>query len=172
MATIPDADNVIHACYVKPHGAVRLLDKPTFNCAASETPISWNGGGPTAAFIGHHRHHFGSNVIDGPQFSNVVSVTLPAGTYVVNATAAFTGGTAPAPVQCQIIGTAAPLSGAVQASIGQGNSTLVIPLATAFTLPTPDKISVACRSSNFVSTQPSAITAIRVGTLTVQNSLD
>jgi type VI secretion system secreted protein Hcp len=50
VATIPDADGVIHAC-INPAsqplpGAVRIIDDATQTCDQAETPITWNQQGP------------------------------------------------------------------------------------------------------------------------------
>ena len=68
LATIPDANNVIHACYVAASGEVRLIDSPTTSCRPSETALSWGQSGisgyevvqetrtaETGAFTGWHR---------------------------------------------------------------------------------------------------------------------
>jgi hypothetical protein len=46
VASIPDANRVIHACY-KDDGDLRLIDDALMSCKAKETPISWNEAGPT-----------------------------------------------------------------------------------------------------------------------------
>jgi hypothetical protein len=45
-ATIPDGGGVIHACYSKSGGAVRVVDDSVTNCKASETSLTWNVAGP------------------------------------------------------------------------------------------------------------------------------
>ena len=42
FATIPDSAGVIHACYKKSGGAVRIINSPTVKCQSTETAISWN----------------------------------------------------------------------------------------------------------------------------------
>jgi hypothetical protein len=57
QASIPDASGVIHACYNtsiahgNPVGGLRVVDtsKPGGNCAAWETPVSWNVKGVTGS---------------------------------------------------------------------------------------------------------------------------
>ena len=44
LATIPGAGGVIHACYGKLGGAVRVVDTAT--CRATENPLTWNQTGP------------------------------------------------------------------------------------------------------------------------------
>jgi hypothetical protein len=46
-ATIPDNNGVIHACYAKSGGTIRVIDSSVTNCkASSETSLSWNRQGP------------------------------------------------------------------------------------------------------------------------------
>jgi hypothetical protein len=45
FAAIPDSQGVIHACYQKTTGALRVVDSAG-NCRRSETPIEWNQHGP------------------------------------------------------------------------------------------------------------------------------
>jgi hypothetical protein len=45
-ATIPDSSGVIHSCYKKSGGAVRVIDNATTNCSSGETSLNWNVTGP------------------------------------------------------------------------------------------------------------------------------
>jgi len=45
-ATIPN-DGVIHGCYAKSGGSLRVIDANVTNCKASETSLNWNTQGPT-----------------------------------------------------------------------------------------------------------------------------
>src|SRR5215216_8194781 len=42
FASIPDADGVIHGCYVKSGGSIRVIDATVTNCKATETSLDWN----------------------------------------------------------------------------------------------------------------------------------
>jgi hypothetical protein len=45
-ATIPDSNGVIHACYNKTTGALRVIDpSASQTCVSGEAPLSWNQGG-------------------------------------------------------------------------------------------------------------------------------
>jgi len=48
MATIPDADGLIHACYV-PGGLLRVVDGPATSCRPGEASLDWNQQGPPGA---------------------------------------------------------------------------------------------------------------------------
>ena len=42
-ATIPDAGGVIHGCYAKSGGAIRVIDDEVTTCKQGETQLDWNG---------------------------------------------------------------------------------------------------------------------------------
>ena len=44
-ATIPDSQGVIHACYAKSGGALRVVDATVTNCKTAETSLTWNQAG-------------------------------------------------------------------------------------------------------------------------------
>jgi hypothetical protein len=182
LATIPDASGVIHGCYQRPEGSVRIIDDSETSCRPSESPVSWSvqgprgltgapgPTGPSNAFLKDQRGSFSSQLINSPSFVNIVTLSLPAGSYVVNATAALVGGATFVTAQCAINrASGAGLSDDLQATLGgSANSFGVIPLTAAFTLTAADNVSLACRSNGNVSTQPSTIAAIQVATLTAQ----
>ena len=41
-ATIPDSGGVIHGCYSKSGGSLRVIDASVTNCSKSETALDWN----------------------------------------------------------------------------------------------------------------------------------
>jgi hypothetical protein len=45
-ATIPDSSGVIHGCYAKSGGALRVIDASVTNCKSGETALPWNASGP------------------------------------------------------------------------------------------------------------------------------
>ena len=45
-ASIPDAGGVIHGCYQKSGGAIRIIDNSVTPCGSNETSLSWNQTGP------------------------------------------------------------------------------------------------------------------------------
>ena len=168
---IPDSNGVINGCYQKNAGNLRVVNSAA-SCRNDEIPISWNvqgQTGPSNAFSKDQQSSFASTLLNGT-FTNIVTLSLPAGNYVVNATAALTGGVSFNTAQCSIRGSSGPLSGSIQTTVGGvANSFGAIPLTTGFTLLSPDNVSLACRASgDTISTQPSTITAIQVGALTTQ----
>jgi hypothetical protein len=46
LATIPDANGVFHACYLKSGGTMRVIDNSVTTCRSTETAIAWNATGP------------------------------------------------------------------------------------------------------------------------------
>jgi hypothetical protein len=46
FGTIPDAAGVIHACYGKNGGTLRVIDSGVSTCAQNETSLTWNNSGP------------------------------------------------------------------------------------------------------------------------------
>lgn len=117
-ATIPDANGVIHGCYGKSGGDLRVIDATVTNCAKTETSLNWNVKGATGP-VGPQGDQgpqgpagpqgpVGPQGPQGPQgpagttthgymasnevgtalttsFTPVLSMSLPAGTYVVSA---------------------------------------------------------------------------------------
>ena len=45
-AMIPDSSGVIHGCYKKNNGQLRVLDPSADSCLPSESPLSWSQTGP------------------------------------------------------------------------------------------------------------------------------
>jgi len=188
FATIPDQAGVLHGCYSKSGGAVRVIDNSVTGCKASETSISWNVAGPKGdegtpglpgapgapgdrgpadAFMANRNGGFSATPLNPSTFINLVSMPLPAGSFVVNGIAALSGGSDVGTAQCGIFSSSGPLGHVVQASVvGSPNSFGTISLTTAFTLAAPDEVSVACRGSSWIAKQPSEINAIQVQTLT------
>jgi collagen triple helix repeat protein len=41
-ATIPDVSGVIHGCYAKSGGSLRVIDDTVTNCKSTETSLNWN----------------------------------------------------------------------------------------------------------------------------------
>jgi hypothetical protein len=50
-AMIPDSGGVIHACYQKVTGQLRVVDSATPGCTADEVAISWNQQGPSGSTL-------------------------------------------------------------------------------------------------------------------------
>jgi hypothetical protein len=46
FASIPDANGVLHGCYTKSTGTIRVIDDSVTTCKSGETSMSWNIAGP------------------------------------------------------------------------------------------------------------------------------
>jgi hypothetical protein len=58
FATIPDADGVIHGCYGKSNGQLRVEESST-NCKNNEIPLTWGFQGPPSdAFVAARTNSF------------------------------------------------------------------------------------------------------------------
>ena len=84
-AAIPDSSSVIHGCYKKDSGALRVYDtaaSPVKSCTTKEAPLDWNQqGGVTDAYIDYST--VGALVSDTSWPGTVVAGrSVPAGSYM------------------------------------------------------------------------------------------
>jgi hypothetical protein len=77
-AAIPDSSGAINACYTTSNGKLRAVDAPA-DCSGGEAAIAL--GGPTRGYSTHP----GGEVVLGTTSTEVASLTLPAGRYLVHA---------------------------------------------------------------------------------------
>jgi hypothetical protein len=104
-ATIPDGSGVIHGCYSKSGGSLRVIDVSVTNCKGGETSLDWNNTGPQGPQGPQGQQGLqGPQGIQGPQgpagpthayeaaYPNSVNITngaelvklnIPAGNYAV-----------------------------------------------------------------------------------------
>jgi hypothetical protein len=168
------AATAINACVNKYTGQIAIpamrINGP--QCSWDETPISLQPAVPSVdAFLKDQIDNFAAQALDGSTFIEIIKVTLPIGSYVVNAVANVAGPLAFSIVECELSGS---VSGALSSSSkalvgGTSNSFGTIPVTTAFTLTAAEDISLGCRATGTnVLSQPSTMTVIRVGTLTEQ----
>lgn len=107
LATIPSANGTIAACYSKSGGTLRIIDSSVTNCKASETAISWNTVGPQGptgptgpqgpqGAIGpvgpSHAYFQSQGSASGAPFHTIATLTVPAGSYVIDARTVLFGG--------------------------------------------------------------------------------
>jgi hypothetical protein len=76
-AAIPDSTGAINACYHNSNGRMRAVDAPA-DCGGNETAIAL--GGPTRAYSNHPV----GDVVFGTTPTDLASLSLPAGRYVVH----------------------------------------------------------------------------------------
>ena len=56
-ATVPDSSGVIHGCYQKNQGTLRVIDTgQAQTCSSSETPLNWSQTGPTGPSGSSHAY--------------------------------------------------------------------------------------------------------------------
>jgi hypothetical protein len=79
FATIPDSSGVIHGCYSKNNGALRVIDDSVSQCSNKENALNWNARGTSHAY-----HASDPTVIAlSTTPTTILSLNLPAGSYVV-----------------------------------------------------------------------------------------
>ena len=76
-AAIPDSSGAVNACYHNGNGKLRAVDSPA-DCAGSETAIAL--GGPTRGYVDRPA----GDVVIGTTSSDLASLALPAGKYLVH----------------------------------------------------------------------------------------
>lgn len=198
-ATIPAPSGVIYACYNKSGGSIRVIDNAVTNCSANETQLMWNVTGPMGpagpagpvgptgpAGSAGATGATGPVGLPGPSHvylaakstaaflnvsseSNVATLTLAAGTYVLAAKVnLFLSGPGGAFGTCHIYqgpaATDASILDLSEASLESTGGTSTIPLLAAVALPSPTVVNVGCFGSNSVASSV-AFTATLVGGL-------
>jgi hypothetical protein len=133
----------------------------------SESPIRGFFAFPDGGFVSLHI---------GTDFTDIQSLSLPAGKYILNASAVVgSNSVTPRPIQCIFMvdgfTKGEPASGAVGGTGTSMHTTLA--LTAGIRLLTRDKVTLACATDDpgAVFSQPSPITAIQVDRLTVITGL-
>src|SRR5262245_45779115 len=186
-ASIPDSTGAIRACYKTIGGALRVIDPSAGgSCSPSEMALSWNQSGlkgatgaqgligpigatgPSDAFA-----YLGSNATlqflpAAPARAVVESMVLPAGQYVLNASVVLNAqGAATASAFCHVFLGPTVLQPQSFQDIDP-TFTATLSISSAFTLNASTTVTIQCGSAaaDTVFTQPSTMTAVRVGSLT------
>jgi hypothetical protein len=81
LASIPDADGVIHGCYKNKTGSLRVIDPPAA-CGSGETALDWNQAGQPGGVSGYQIIS-GDPVTVDPGVSQEAQVSCPAGKLAV-----------------------------------------------------------------------------------------
>ena len=186
-ASIPDSSGVIHGCYKKSGGTLRVIDDTTSQCdSRAETPIQWNQTGPQGPqgptgpqgpagySLATSATSEGVTLPPG-QFTQVLSKDLPAGNWVISANAivGYDGATAIPNLfltSCQLR-SGSTVIGAASDWGTEGATALVartLPLNGIATLSEPGTVSVWCYASlgegiSFNGRSTSEMTIIQVG---------
>jgi hypothetical protein len=176
FATIPDSSGVIHGCYSRSGGSLRVIDNTVTNCGKDETALNWNVQGPQGppgsqgpkgdqgiqgvqgvpgvqgnqgiqgipgpSGVSHAYDATGGVVGLSSTPTQVVSLTLPAGTFLVfGKTDASSGIGTPAICTLSRGGTVYDTTGV---GVAGGDYSLDVSLQATLTLANPDTISINC----------------------------
>ena len=188
LASIPDASGVFHACYHKSSANMRIIDSAVDSCKNNETEVTWSKvgppgatgqtgatgpagpTGPSDAYVKDQKSSFGAVTISTSALTNILTLSaVPPGSYVLFASAAISGPVTLTNTSCTLTnGAGVSISNSVQVTTpASGSFTFAaIPINTSITLASATDISISCRTSSAnVVSQPSTITAIKVGAL-------
>jgi hypothetical protein len=177
-ATIPDGSGVIHACYQKNQGALRVIDTDKAQtCASSESPLTWSQTGPQGQ-QGPPGPTGPSDVwsVDGYNagFKNLpfqtpvnlaTTSTLPAGSYFVQAeTEAENILSVSTAYFCDLVDSS---NTPYQETRVTSSDWVTIPVQAVVTLASSDTISLQCEAANSAGTEAFnwQLAAIKVGTV-------
>jgi len=189
-ANIPDVGGVIHSCYNKTQGSLRVIDsEKAQTCSNGESPLNWSQTGPQGI-----QGKQGIQGIQGPKGdtgptgpSDVWTVdgygapdigvgaapnaetlattpTLPAGSYFVQAETSLENGTAtPMDYICDLVDSEANTYSEERAT---GSSWVTLPVQAVVTLAGPDTISFECEGTSSPSKAfNTQLSAIAIGTV-------
>jgi hypothetical protein len=88
-ATIPDTSGLVHGCYAKSTGNLRVIDDSSSSCKSNEQSLTWNATGPQGppGPAGPGGNGFatdsGFDPIPIAENTEVVGLTLPEGSYLL-----------------------------------------------------------------------------------------
>ena len=173
-ATIPDAGGVIHGCYQKNQGTLRVIDTDKAQtCASSESPLNWSQPGqqgppgPTGPSDIWSVDGYNAGLKSLP-FQTPVDLattsTLPAGSYFVQAeTEAENIQSLSTAYFCDLVDS----STTYQETRVTSSDWVTIPVQAVVTLASPDTISLQCEAANTPGTEAFnwQLAAIKVGTV-------
>jgi hypothetical protein len=177
-ATIPDGSGVIHACYQKNQGALRVIDTDKAQtCSSSESTLTWSQTGPQGQ-QGPPGPTGPSDVwsVDGYDkgFQNLpfqtpvnlaTTSTLPAGSYFVQAeTEAENILSVSTAYFCDLVDSS---NTPYQETRVTSSDWVTIPVQAVVTLASSDTISLQCEAANSAGTEAFnwQLAAIKVGTV-------
>jgi hypothetical protein len=190
-ATIPDGGGVIHGCYLKGLGTLRVVDTDKGQACLSklETPLNWSQTGPqgqqgptgatgATGATGVTGATGPSDVwsVDGYNAGNknvppapseetlATTATLPAGSYSVQAETSLENNTsASMDYVCDIVDSSANIYGESRASTFDW---VTLPVQAVVTLASPDTISFECTATGALSEAFNwQLSAIEIGTV-------
>jgi hypothetical protein len=159
-ATIPDTNGIIHGCYKKSGGTLRVIDDTVSQCdSRAEIPIQWSQtgpqgpAGPAGYSLATSATSEGVHLPPG-QFTQILSKDLPAGNWVISASAIvdYDGATANPNLfltSCQLRsgGTAIGIASDWGSESATELVSRTLPLNGIATLSEPGTVSVWCYAS-------------------------
>jgi hypothetical protein len=151
---------------------------PLTGAHAAEPPVADRGGtNPILAFFAFPTGGSWHSVELATEFTEIQRLTLPAGKYIVNASAQLAT-VAPGPLSVDCIITIngsrrGELARGVIGGLGQPTALETIALTAGFSITSRRHLGLACRAEHpfLVFSQPSPITAIQVDDLRVRGGL-
>lgn len=177
-ATIPDEGGVIHACYQKNQGALRVIDTDKAQpCSSSETPLTWNQTGepgqqgppgPTGPSdvwsVDGYNAGFKSLAPFNTWVVLATTSTLPVGSYSVQAEAEAESITSTlTDYACDLVDSS---TNVYQDTRVTSPDWVTIPVQAVVTLTSPDTISLQCFASQPLTEAFNwKLAAIKVGTV-------
>ena len=180
-ATIPDSNGVIHGCYQKKQGTLRVIDTDQAQtCSSSETQLDWNQTGPQGqpGQQGPPGPTGPSDIwsVDGYDAGNknvppapneevlATTATLPAGSYFVQAETSLENNTATSiDYVCDVVDSEGNTYGEARTS---NPDWATLPVQAVVTLASPDTISFECTATGALSEAFNwQLAAIKVGTV-------
>jgi hypothetical protein len=178
-ATIPDGGGVIHACYQKNQGTLRVIDTDKAQtCASSESPLNWSQTGPQGTqgppgptgpsdvwSVDGYDAGF-KNLAPAQTWVNLATTsTLPAGNYSVQAEAeADSTLSISTDYSCDLVDSSTNVYQDTRAT--SSGDWVTIPVQAVVTLASPDTISLRCIASVLGSAAFDwELAAIQVGTV-------
>jgi hypothetical protein len=179
QAAIPDSNGVVHGC-VQPSGNLRVVRSTTSACKQNETPLDWNQTGPQGprgpkgdtgspgTSSGVQTRVPGAITFDATA-TPVVSLTLPAGSWMVIGHAEMIAGAGLAAGRCFV----ATDAGSGPLSDFQTNEPYrpVVSFQSAVSLSVPKTVNVLCQvisGAAPITAQARTLMAIQVGSVTAQ----
>jgi hypothetical protein len=176
QASIPDASGVIHGCYNQ-NGSLRVIDTSSeHHCIPGEKPLNWNQKGVSGATgpTGPTGATGPSDAWDAltsttvpmpaPGFTTLISLSLPAGNFFVNATGSLRDNTNVDSFQCTLTSPSGEIDRqqSNEAAVGQ---MVQVHVQGTTTLSSPGTVSFNCAPDHASEADFVHIDAIKVGTL-------
>jgi hypothetical protein len=147
-----------------------LFATATFNASAADVPKK--------SFFANPARGSWHSIALGTEFTSIQNLTLPAGSYILNANAVLTSSTPSATlIDCRFalngVSTGLLASGTIGGN-GATNQLMTLPLTYGFSASATRHVALECRAefASIVFSQPSPITAVQVDELVVRGGLN